>query len=129
MLTIKPLDYIDVNHFSQTEKLELIQGNAYTCYVALVDGTTRYVPGASDTIQIKFPRTLSVAAVPASQDVTVTATAADSRDTSIRTFTLTAVQTNSITSGGVQLIVTSGGTVKTYPVDNFVRRRLSTPGA
>lgn len=129
MITAKPLDYVDVNHFTIVDRLELIQGNSAICYVQLFDGDNRYVPQAGSTIQIKFPRAMSVAATPANQDVVVTLSVADPRDTSVYSMSLSSAQVDSIVSGGVKLIIISGGNTKTYPVDNFVRRRSNSPGA
>jgi len=128
-LTVKALEYIDINHFAIVDRLELIQGNSKACYVQLFDDDIRHVLRVGSTAQIVFPRALSVAAVPASQDVTVNLTPADVREQSIMTFNLTGAQTNIIASGGVKLVITYNSTVNTYPVDNFVRRKLSTPGA
>ena len=129
MLSVKPLEYADINHFTIVDRLDLIQGNSKVCYVQIFDEDMRHVLRAGATAQVTFPRSLSVAAVPSNQDVTVTLVPADLRDVSVMTFSLTGAQTNLIASGGVKLIVTSGGVTNTYPVDNFVRRRLSTPGA
>ena len=129
MLSIKPLEYADINHFTIVDRLDLIQGNSKVCYAQIFDEDMRHVLKAGSTAQVTFPRSLSVAAVPSSQDVTVNLVPADLRDVSVMTFSLTGAQTALIASGGVKLIVTSGGVTNTYPVDNFVRRRLSTPGA
>jgi hypothetical protein len=129
MITAKPLDYIDINHFSFVERMDIVQGNSAICYIQLINGLNRYVPAAGSSVQLKFPRALSVAASPANQDVLVTLSVADPRDCSIYAVSLTSAQVDSIVGGGVKLIITSNGNTKTYPVDDFVRRRSNIPGA
>jgi len=130
MPTVKPLKFVNINNFTISERLELIKGNTATCYVQLFgDNGQPYFPLAGSTVQITFPRTLSIAATPASQDVTVTATTVDSRNTSVLTFNLTVSQSNNIVSEGIKLIITESAITKTYPVDHFTRQRSNMPGA
>jgi hypothetical protein len=152
MLIAKPISYGNLNDFTDLERLEIIQGNAQTCYVQLrtiqtkfltveqnvrvveaqtrtVDVQVRYIPQAGSSIQISFPRTLSVAAVPVSQDVIVMLIPVDSRDASLYRFDISSAQSNLIVSGGVKLLLTEGGVQKVYPIDNFVIRRSNAPGA
>jgi hypothetical protein len=130
LLTVVPLEFTNINNYSVTERLVIIQGNSGTFYVQLRDTSgQRYLPLLGSTIQIVFPRALSIAAVPVNQDVTVTLIPVDSRDTSVLKFDLTAANTDKIVSEGVKLIVTEAGIAKTYPVDHFVRKRSNAPGA
>lgn len=154
MLTAKPLNFTNINSFAFAERLDLVQGNAQTCYIQLLSLTDtllapqgmglfggvyasnqvvtvplRYVPAAGATVQIVFPRALSVQNTPSNQDVTVTGVVADSRDASIYRFDLTATNVDKIVGEGVKLVITEGGVTKTYPVDHFVRRRSNAPGA
>lgn len=149
MISVKPLNFVNVNSFKYAERLDLVQGNASTCYVQLVQiddailapqggqfstsqtvqVTSRYLPAAGATVQIVFPRTLSIQPTPANQDVTVAATVVDSRDGSILRFDLTASNTDKIISEGIKLVITESGVSKTYPIDHFVRRRTNVPGA
>ena len=154
MISLKPLNYIDINHYAYVERLELIQGNSGTCYVQIVNidpvttspsgaalfggifaqnqvvaSPSRWVPAAGATVQLVFPRSMSITPTPANQDVTVSMTVVDSRDASIYKFDLTASNIDKIVSGGVKLLITEGGVTKTYPVDAFVNRRTNLPGA
>ena len=131
MLTIKPILYNNINSFSDLERFVVIQGNAVTCYVQLrtAESNQRYVPLAGSVLQVKFPRTLSVAAVPLNQDVTVTLSVVDSRDASLFKFDISAAQSDILISGGIKLLVTEAAILKTFPVDNFVLRRSNAPGA
>lgn len=129
MITAKPLDYFTINHFSIANRMELIQGNAATCYIQLFENDIRYVPTAGSIVQLKFPRALTVAATPANQDTTITCVAVDVRDASVYSVTFTSAQIDAIVSGGVKLVISTGGVAKTYPVDEFVLRRTNSPGA
>lgn len=129
MITLKPLKFIDINHFSVVERLDVIQGNSGAHYVQLFDDSQRYIPPAGSTLQIVFPRTMTIAATPANQDVTVPLTLASVSDGSVYSFNLSAAQTDVIISEGVKLLITQGASTKTYPVDHLVRRRSSAPGA
>lgn len=129
MITLKALKFIDINHFHTTERLDVIQGNSGAHYVQLFDDDQRYIPPAGSTLQILFPRSMTIAATPTNQDVAVPLTLASASDGSVYTFNLSAAQTDVIISEGVKLLITQGASTKTYPVDHLVRRRSSAPGA
>lgn len=129
MITLKPLKFIDINHFSVAERLDIIQGNSGAHYVQLFDDDMRYIPPAGSTLQIVFPRTLTIAASPVNQDVTVPLTLASASDGSVYCFNLSAAQTDTVVSEGVKLLITQGAATKVYPVDHLVRRRSNAPGA
>jgi hypothetical protein len=129
MLTLVPLEFVNINNFTKVERLRLVQGNSATCYVLLQGANgVRYVPLAGSTMQIVFPRALSIAPTPVNQDVTVTMIAADARDASLLKFDLTAANVDKIVSEGVRLVITESGVTKTYPVDYFVTKRSNAPG-
>lgn len=159
MLTLRPLnEYVDVNHFKYSDRLQLIQGNGGVYYVQMWDldagcnnptaGTgsssgllgsiygaatpvfpgQRFIPTATSTVQVAFLRTPTIAAVPLNQDVIVPAVQ-DLNDSSIFKITLSAAQVDIIISGGVKLLVTDLGVTTTWPVDWFVNRRTNIPGA
>lgn len=124
MITARPLNFVDINNFTYAEVLDLIQGNAITCYLQMFKDTTRYIPLVGATLQVTFPRALTVAATPANQDVTVGLSVVDVRDYSVYMFSLTAAQVNAVASGGVKVTITIGGVASVYPVDSFVRKTL-----
>jgi len=129
-ITAKPLKYSGINSFLAVERLDLIQGNAQTCYVQLQDESgSRYVAAAGATVSIVFPRSLTIAASPMNQDVTATCTVVDARDASIYRFDLTVVNIDRIVSEGVKLVIVESGVTKIWPVDFFVHRRSNVPGA
>jgi len=123
------LNYNNINSFSVAERLDLQQGNGGTFQVQLNQAGSRYVPPVGSTVQITFPRALSIAPTPSNQDTIVAATVVDTRDASVLQFTLTATQVDKIVSEGVKLSITTAGVTSTWPVDHFVRRRSSAPGA
>ncbi len=129
MITLKALKFVDVNHFSVVERLDIIQGNSGAHYVQLFDDTQRYIPPAGSTLQVLFPRALTITATPSNQDVAVPLILASASDGSVYTFSLSAAQTDVIISEGAKLLITQGASTKTYPVDHLVRRRSSAPGA
>jgi hypothetical protein len=128
-IVAKPVKYTSVNSFELAERMEMIQGNGGTFYFQLQLDGKRYVAAVGATIQMNFPRTLSIAATPSPQDVTVTCLAVDSRDASLLKFDLSAAQVDKIVSEGVKVLITESGITKAYPVDHFVQRRSSAPGA
>lgn len=147
------LNYVDINNFMPTERLELQQGNGGTYQVQLVQYKsatvappaggpfqyysqnqlitfpTRYLPPVGSTVQIVFPRAASVAANPSNQDTSAPCTPVDARDGSVLQFTLTSGQVDKIVSEGVQLKITLAGVTKSYPINHFVLRRSNAPGA
>ena len=151
ILTLKPLNFADINHFTYSDRLYLQQGNGETFYAQLfraesavivpngvspmfaqtfvVDAPVRYLPLAGSTVQIVFPRSPSIQATPANQDVSVTGVMVDTRDASIYKFVLTASQVSILTSEGVRLSITESGVTSVFLVNSFVTKRLNIPGA
>lgn len=154
-LTLKPLNWVDINHCPVTDRIDLVQGNPGTYYAQLWDvdaslggqstpnfgflglgGSAippgqRYCPTSTQTFQLQIQRTMTIAPVPASQDFsTVLVTVMPSCDSSILKWTWSAAQIAVCISGGAYLIMTdsSNGNVYTWTVDHFLRVRDSQPG-
>lgn len=153
-LTLRPLNFVDINHFVQVERVDIIQGNPGTFYAQLWDDDAgiggsstpagpfglsgisvqpgqRYISSATQTFKILMQRTMTVAPVPASQDFSVPMVTVDARDKSIVTWNWTAAQVAICISGGVILQMTdsSSGITYNFPVDHFLRNRSSDVGA
>ena len=128
MLTLKPLnDYVNQNHWSYAERVDIQQGNAYTIHAQIfsVHANQPYHPQAGATVTITFPRAPTIAAFPANQDVVVSMTVPFAGNTSVWQASITAAQASTIASGSAILSITEGGITRTYVVDHFVEKAVS----
>ena len=141
-LTLRPLSFVDINHYQQVERINIVEGNPGTFYAQLWDldaGSTgdpcgvvgqRYVPTSTQTFKLLVQRTLTITPVPAPQDFSVPMVVADARDQSILKWNWSAAQLSVCISGGVYLQMTDSSTATTYTwtVDHFLRKRMAEPG-
>lgn len=148
-LILRPINFVDINHFMPVDRIYLQQGNPGTYYAQLWDpdagcgptssppsglfglggfsipGGQRYIPTSTQTFKLLIQRTMTIAPVPSSQDFSVPLQVVDTRDGSLLKWNWSAAQIDVCISGGVYLQMTDSSTNITYTwtVDHFLQRR------
>lgn len=131
MLGMTPIEMFNINDFKAIQSWDIPNGTPASVAMMLTKtdslGTRRYIPPTGSSVQLLFIR--ARAATSNSQAVTITKTGvASAEDRSMYTVSLTADDTRNIISGGVQLVITSGGVTNSINIPYVVKKSYSSPG-